>query len=232
MRSTLCSTILAMLGLTVVACTPLSPAPATTAKPTAVLATMVPVPPRSGGILRIGQAAGDIGTADPHYASSTSDRALVDMVFNGLIRYTPGDVTAFEPDLATSLPQVSTTADGQQVWTFSLRQGVLCHPSEGVPPYTLTSEDVVYSLQQAANTASSAYAGDYAGMTFASTDAYTVTVTLTKPLSTALFYPRVANYSGGYILCKRAAERLGPDGLKTHPVGTGPFMFESYTPKE
>ena len=63
-------------------------------------------------------------------------------------------------------------------------------------------------------------------------DPYTVTVTLDKPLSTALFYPRVANYSGGYIVCKKAAEKLGPDGLKTHPVGTGPFMFKSYSPKE
>ena len=25
---------------------------------------------------------------------------------------------------------------------------------------------------------------------------------------------------------------LGADGIKTHPVGTGPFMFESYTPAE
>src|SRR5262249_34083507 len=40
------------------------------------------------------------------------------------------------------------------------------------------------------------------------------------------------NYSGGYILCKRAAEKLGPNGLKTHPVGTGPFAFKSYSPKE
>jgi len=69
-------------------------------------------------------------------------------------------------------------------------------------------------------------------MSFASVDPYTVTVTLDKPQSTALFYPRVANYSGGYIVCKQAAEKLGPDGLKTHPVGTGPFMFKDYRPKE
>ena len=69
-------------------------------------------------------------------------------------------------------------------------------------------------------------------MTFAAPDPYTVTVTLDKPLSTALFYPRVANYAGGYILCRKAAEKLGPDGLKTHPVGTGPFMFKDYSPRK
>src|SRR6202022_2283643 len=48
----------------------------------------------------------------------------------------------------------------------------------------------------------SAFAGEYVGMTFASPDPFTVTITLDKPQSTALFYPRVANYAGGYIVCK------------------------------
>lgn len=101
-----------------------------------------------------------------------------------------------------------------------------------MPAYELTGDDVVYSLRKASNKGTSAYASDYAGMTFGSPDPYSVTATLDRPLSTALFYPRVANYSGGYILCKRAAEKLGRDGLKTHPVGTGPFMFKSYRPNE
>jgi peptide/nickel transport system substrate-binding protein len=183
-------------------------------------------------ILRIGQNAGDVGSLDPHFASGTQDRALVDMVFNGLLRYKPGDATAFESDLAATLPGPITNAEGKQTWTFILRHGVLCQPSEGVPPYELTSEDVVYSLRKAANKETSAYASDYAGMTFAPSDPYSVVVTLDKPLSTALFYPRFANYSGGYVVCKRAAQQLGPAGLKTHPVGTGPFVFKSYSPKE
>jgi peptide/nickel transport system substrate-binding protein len=238
MRSTLSSTALALVGLIAVACTPLVPAPAggagaPTAGGVAGLATTVPVAQaRTGGILRVAQAAGDVGTVDPHYTGGTQDRALDDMVYNGLIRFKPGDSTGFEPDLATALPQQTTDAAGSQVWTFSLRKGVMCHPSEGVPAYTLTSEDVVYSLQKAANKDTSAFASEYVGMTFTSADPYTVTVTLDKPQSTALFYPRVANYAGGYIVCKKAAERLGPEGLKTHPVGTGPFRFKDYSPKE
>jgi peptide/nickel transport system substrate-binding protein len=182
--------------------------------------------------LRIGQAAADLATLDPDYASGTQDRALVDMVFNGLLRYKPGDATQFEPDLASALPTPTTNASGNQVWQFSLRKGVMCQPSDAAAAYELTSDDVQYSFTKAADKATSAYSSDYAGMTFASPDPYTFTVTLDKPQSTALFYPRVANYSGGYILCRKAAEKLGPDGLKTHPVGTGPFSFKAYSPGE
>lgn len=186
---------------------------------------------RSGGILRFGQSAADVGTLDPHFASGTQDRSLVDMVFNALIRFKPGDGTQFEPDLATSLPEPKTDA-GKQTWTFALRKGVMCQATDGVPAYELTSDDVVWSLQKSADKARSAYAGDYSGMTFAAVDPSTVKVTLDLPLSKALVYPKLANYSGGYILCRKAAEKLGADGLKTHPVGTGPFTFKRYSPKE
>jgi peptide/nickel transport system substrate-binding protein len=186
---------------------------------------------RSGGILRFGQSAADVGTLDPHFASGTQDRSLVDMVFNALIRFKPGDGTQFEPDLATSLPEPKTDA-GKQTWTFALRKGVMCQATDGVPAYELTSDDVVWSLQKSADKARSAYAGDYSGMTFAAVDPSTVKVTLDSPLSKALVYPKLANYSGGYILCRKAAEKLGADGLKTHPVGTGPFTFKRYSPKE
>ncbi len=182
-------------------------------------------------VLRFGQAAADLQTLDPHYASGTQDRSLVDMVYNALIRYKPGDGTVFEPDLATALPE-PRMVNGKQEWTFTLRQGVMCHEMEGVPSYELTSEDVVYSLQKSADRNRSAYSGDYTGMTVEAVDTYTVKVTLDQPISMALFYPKVANYAGGFILCKRAAEALGTDGLKTRAVGTGPFKFSRYIPND
>ncbi|CAN5272546.1 ABC transporter substrate-binding protein [soil metagenome] len=186
---------------------------------------------RTGGVLRFGQSAADVGTLDPHFASGTQDRSLVDMVFNALIRFKPGDGTAFEPDLATALPEPQTDG-GKQTWTFALRKGVMCQPTDGVPAYELTSDDVVYSLQKSADKDRSAYAGDYSGMKFEAVDPSTVKVTLDAPLSKALLYPKLANYSGGYIICRKAAEKLGADRLKTHPVGTGPFAFKRYSPKE
>ncbi len=102
----------------------------------------------SGDVLKIAFDAADLKTLDPHYAAATMDRAVVDMVFNGLVRYRPGDITVFEPDLAESWE----VSDDGLVWTFHLRRGVMVHPYPGNPEgYELTSEDVVFSLNKAAN---------------------------------------------------------------------------------
>jgi peptide/nickel transport system substrate-binding protein len=182
-------------------------------------------------ILRYADKAADLGTLDPHFAAATNDRNVVDMIFNGLIRYKPGDGTVFEPDLATELPEPEIV-DGKQVWTFNLRSGVMCHPSEAVPAYELTSEDVVWSLQKSANADTSAYAGEYAGMTVEAVDESTVKITLDTPLSEVLFFPKVADYAGGFIVCKQSYEALGAEAFKTNPIGTGPFIFESYSPQQ
>jgi peptide/nickel transport system substrate-binding protein len=87
-------------------------------------------------------------------------------------------------------------------------------------------------LEKSANPERSAYAGEYTGMTFEAVDPYTVKITLDNALSPVLFYPKVANYSGGFIVCKKAVEALGDDKFKTNPVGTGPFMFQQYSPQE
>jgi peptide/nickel transport system substrate-binding protein len=198
-----------------------------------VVVTATPEPVTEPKILRVGQNAADMSSLDPHFATTTEGRALVDMIFNGLLRYAPGNgaFEAMEPDLATDYPTMEMV-DGMQVWTFTLHEGVMCHPAGAMPAYELTSEDVVYSLEKAANTERSAYAGEYTGMTFEAVDDYTVKITLETPLSPVLFYPKVANYSGGFIVCKQAVEALGDDKFKTNPVGTGPFMFEQYSPQE
>lgn len=197
----------------------------------ALLVGMVMVPvvhSQERQVFRIAFDAADLKTLDPHLAAATMDRAVVDMVFNGLVRYKPGDIRVFEPDLAESW---EVSPDGK-VWTFYLRRGVMFHPWNGNPGYELTTEDVVYSLQKAADPARSAYAGEYAGMTCEAVDSYTVRITLPTPLSPALMLPKVADYAGGFIVSKKALEDLGDEAFKTHPVGTGPFMFESYTPME
>jgi len=183
---------------------------------------------QQGQSLTIAFDAADWTTGDPHFAAATQDRAIADMVFNGLVRYKPGDITEFQPDLATDWEQ---SEDGT-VWTFTLRQGVMCHPWNGNDGYELTSEDVVYSLEKAANSERSAYAGEYTDMTFEATGDYTVQITLAEPLSEALMLPKVSDYSGGFIVCKQAAEDLGDQAFQTNPVGTGPFMFSNYNPQQ
>jgi peptide/nickel transport system substrate-binding protein len=193
-----------------------------------VFLLITPVSPSSAQavqqVLRIGFDAGDLSTLDPHMASATMDRAVADMVFNALLRFKPGDISVIEPDLAKSF---EVSRDGMAL-TFTLRQGVRCHPYPGAPDgYELTSDDVVYSINKAATPATSAYAGDMAPLSATAVDKYTVRVTLKRrvPGPERL----LTNYSGGFIICKQAAEALG-SRFKTQPVGTGPFMFNQYVP--
>ena len=181
-------------------------------------------------VLRFGVNAADLATLDPHFASGTQDRTVVDMVFNGLVRFAPGNSAEIEPDIAVAIPEPEIV-DGKQVWTFELRDDVMCHPGPDTEAYPLTADDVVYSLQKSADVDRSAYAGDYAGMTVEKVDDHTVTITMDNPLSATLFLPKIANYAGGFIVCAQAVEAMGDEAFKTHPVGTGPFMFESYTPQ-
>jgi len=179
-------------------------------------------------VLRLAMDAANPGLLDPHFAAATHDRSIVDMLFNGLLRYKPGDSSSIEPDLAESLPK-SEIKDGRQIWTFNLRKGAMFHPGPKTGAYELTADDVVYSLKKSADPDRSAYAGEYTGMTFEKSDKYTVRIILEKPLSTTLFLPKVANYAGGFILSKKAVQAMGDEFFKAHPVGTGPFMFGGRT---
>ena len=184
-----------------------------------------------GHILRFGVHVSGIGNLDPHLAAASQDRAVADMVFNGLLRYEPGNAPKIEPDLATALP-VFKLVGGRQIWTVTLRKGVLFHPGPQTDAYELTADDVVYSLHKSADKDRCAYAGEYSGMRIEKKDRYTVDIILDTPLSAVLFLPKLTNYAGGFIVSKKAVETMGYDQFKKHPVGTGPFMFTQYRPGE
>ncbi|MDF3042048.1 MAG: 4-phytase [Thermomicrobiales bacterium] len=181
-------------------------------------------------VLRFAVNAADLASLDPHFASGTQDRTVADMIYNALVRYVPGNTAEIEADLATEIP-TPEMVDGKQVWTFTLRDGVMCHPTAESEAYELTADDVVYSLQKSADPDRSAYAGDYEGMTVEKVDDSTVAITMDTPLSETLFLPKIANYSGGFIVCSQAVEALGDEAFRTNPAGTGPFMFQRYTPQ-
>jgi len=179
--------------------------------------------------LRFGVHVSEMGNMDPHFAAGSQDRALADMVFNGLLRYQPGHAPSIETDLAESIPDFEM-AGGKQVWTVRLRKGVMFHPGPVTDAYEMTAEDVVYSLQKSANRTSCVYAGEYDGMSFEVIDTYTLKITTEKPVSATLFLPKLTNYAGGFIVSKRAIEKMGCHGFRNHPVGTGPFTFTRYSP--
>lgn len=187
-----------------------------------------------GRVMRMACKYGDAKSLDAHRATGSQDRLITGLVFNGLVRYQPGNlsVDAIIPDLATEIPSPKVLADGRQQWVFKLKPGVMTHPYQGSPGYELTSEDVVYSFQRAADPKRSSFSIDYSGMTFEALDKYTVQVTVDKPLSDYLFLPKFANRGGGLIVAKKAVEEKGDEWFKTHPVGTGPFVFQEYIPGE
>ncbi len=175
-------------------------------------------------VLNVGIAAPDAGRLDPHLSATTIDKAVFGWMFNGLVRFAPGSASPelIEPDLAESW---ETSDDGLE-WTFHLRDDVQCHHDYG----PLTAEDVVYSFERAADPNRSSFASDFEVFdTVEALDDHTVKITLKKPVPSLLGL--VTNYHGGNIVCKKAAEEMGEDFQKK-PIGTGPFMFDTYTPQQ
>lgn len=168
-------------------------------------------------VIRVSSGAPDAVTLDPDRATTTGDLGMVAEIYDSLVSFAPGssDPKTIGPDLAESW---EASADSK-VWTFHLRHGVKFHGDWG----DLTSADVVYSLQRAADASRSSFAGNFAGMEkVEAVDPYTVRITLKYP--DASFLGRVTNYHGGFIVSMKAAEKYG-NQFGNHPVGTGPFAF-------
>lgn len=174
--------------------------------------------------LTVATGYADAGRLDPHLSSAGQDKAIISWMFNGLVRIEPGRASPefIEPDLATEW----TSNTARTVWTFKLREGVECHGGYG----ELTSEDVVYSLNRAADPERSNFSGDFdAFKSIEALDAYTVQITLDHPIPA--FLGVLSGYHGGNIVCKKAAETMG-ENFHREPIGTGPFLFEEYKPQQ
>lgn len=182
-----------------------------------------------GNILRFGIHVSAMGSLDPHFAAGSQGRAVADLLFNGLFRYAPGNAPEIQPDLARTMPAFRMEK-GKQVWLIQLRRGVFFHGAPGLPPYELTAEDVIFSLTKSANEKFCAYASAYTGMTLKKLDDYSLEIILDQPISSILFFPKLTNYGGGFIISKKAVNTLGYEGFKAHPVGTGPFKFSRHSP--
>ena len=188
------------------------------------LAFAVGTPAFAQKTLTVGMSAPDIGQVDPHKATTTQDKPTTSWLFNGLVRFKPGsgDLAGLEPDLAEKWTK---SPDGL-VWTFTLRKGVKFHRGFG----ELTAEDVVFSLNRAADPKSSSFSADYASFAkVEALDPLTVRITLKAPVPSLLGL--VSNYHGGNIVSKKAVEQMGDD-FKLKAIGTGPFMADEYKPKE
>ena len=156
--------------------------------------------------------------------SAAQDSHVFSFLFNALVRFKPGSASAavLEPDLAESW---SATPDGL-TWTFRLRQGVPFHGGFGI----VTADDVVYSLQRAADPGRSSFASNYTALTgVEAPDAATVVIRLKSAVPSLLGL--LSDYQGGFIIPRKVGEQMGA-AFQRRPIGTGPFAFVEHQPQQ
>ncbi|MCL6521459.1 MAG: ABC transporter substrate-binding protein [Firmicutes bacterium] len=177
--------------------------------------------PQNGGTVTIPIVADP--TFNPWHPNAYVESVFVNRVlFDGLTK--PGKDLSPAPDLATSW---EPSKDGLS-WTFHLRQGVQWH--DGQP---FTADDVAFTFDQIVlNPKLAANGASYfkAVKDVVAVDPSTVVFHLNRPFAAL---PAYLAYNAG-ILPKHIFEGKDPWTLasfnKEHPVGTGPFMLQSYTP--
>lgn len=144
-------------------------------------------------------------------AAGAIDEIVYANVYEGLTRFSSDG--AILPALAESW----AISDDGLTYTFTLHSGVKFHDGTA-----LDSEDVKFSLDRArAEDSTNAQKALFAGIsTVEATNETTVAVTLSAPNGAFLF-----NMAWGDAVIV-APESI--DDAKTHPVGTGPFVFSNW----
>jgi len=168
---------------------------------------------KRSGTLTIGADADPIGL-DPTTVTAYSSYDFTALLYTGLLRWNAD--MKIEPDLATGY-----LAPNDTTYIFRLRQGVKFHNGQA-----FTAEDVKYTFDRILDpaTASPSAALFAAIKSVTVVEPFTVKFELKTPSATFLSY--LATNPNGSIVPRGVAD------LKTKPVGTGPFIFESYEPNQ
>ncbi len=174
----------------------------------------------------------------PHLTGATFD-ASAQVFYDRLVAFVPGS-TAVQPGLAESW---DISADGK-VYTFHLRAGVKFHStSYFTPTRTLNADDVVFSINRQRDRKNAWF--NYAGGSWpyfsaVGLDTLIKAVEKVNPTTVKVTLARadagvLADFAMDFasILSKEYADSLfkakTPEKLDQLPVGTGPFVFISYT---
>ena len=170
--------------------------------------------PHQGGTLNVGMSDGSpADTLDPLTGSTTVDFARATALYDRLVEQAPN--TSSVPALAESF---EPNSDGS-VWTVRLRSGVHWH--SGKP---LTADDVIYTIKRIGYPKNALNGlSEVSGIDLASIqkmDDLTVRLPLHKPTADL-----TSNFTVYYM-------SIIPDGTTSfdRPNGTGPFVYESFTP--
>jgi peptide/nickel transport system substrate-binding protein len=166
--------------------------------------------PAAGSTLRIA-TNGDLSNPDLHLSVVVVDRTVLLNVYEFL--FALGEDLSIKPVL---VDKYVVSPDGL-VYMFTLRRGVKFHNGK-----TLSSADVVYTLNRMKNKGPRAIEFQKLMKSIEGVDPLTVRITLREVL--AGFLAALANpIAPAVIYPEGEAERQG--GTITRPVGTGPFEF-------
>jgi peptide/nickel transport system substrate-binding protein len=233
-----------VVGAGAIACetTPAAPAvPATAASggaspptvaavsPAAATPTAFVEQPKRGGALKTATTAVP-RNLEPHAAGGidTNGSAGPLICYSQLLNFRWGpDITppvrTVGPDLAESWTQPD-----ELTYLFKLRSGMKWHNVAPVNGRELTAEDVAYSFQRIRDLRS--YAGQLAGVTrMEAVDRSTFKITMEKPNADLL--ANLCNRTQ-VMVAREAVEAQGGTLENAPVIGTGPWLFDTYTARE
>ena len=170
---------------------------------------------QKGGTLNVGLPS-DSKSMDPIYSVQFTERQVLYLLFNTLVRYGPD--FSIHPELAESW----RVEDGGKRVTFKLRQGVDFH--DGTP---FDAAAVKWNIDRRLDPAAASPQHDQLAPIVAAVevvDGRTVAFVLKAPYAGLL---SLLGERPGFMLSPTAAERLGKD-FGNAPVGSGPFVFKEW----
>ncbi|WP_326546186.1 ABC transporter substrate-binding protein [Mycolicibacterium sp. ND9-15] len=159
----------------------------------------------------IAAIAGEPDQLDPHKTSAYFSFEVLENVFDTLVE--PDADLEMRPALAESW---EVSAD-QLLWTFRLRPGVTFH--DGSP---LTADDVVFSYRRIIDERLANVDKFSAVTDVRAVDPLTVAIRVEQPTPNLL--TNIGGFKGMAIVARHNVES---GQIARHPVGTGPFAFQS-----
>lgn len=165
-------------------------------------------------VLRVGISA-DPKTLDPQWGSFGTEYPYLYALYDSLIDVDPNTLEP-QPGLAKEWDQ-----SDPQTLLLTLEEGVTFHDGE-----KFDAEAVKFNLERG-KSEGSLVTGDLATVDSVEvTGEYEVAIHLTKPDTSMLL--TLSDRSG--MMVSPAAAETGGDDFGRHPVGTGPFVFDSWKP--
>jgi peptide/nickel transport system substrate-binding protein len=160
----------------------------------------------------IAAIAGEPDQADPHKTTAYFSFQVLENVFDTLVE--PDENLEMRPALAESWD----VSPDQRSWTFHLRKGVTFH--DGSP---FTADDVVYSYRRIIDEKLTNVDKFSAVTDVTAPDPSTVRITVKQPTPNLL--TNLGGFKGMAIVQRKNVES---GQIATHPIGTGPFAFETH----